>query len=103
MCSLGLFVLALIDNNPAQLSLMTALSATILFFDSKGRHILGWAFVLIICVFSQWGIGQFILQQDLGLRLWLWTLRACQYIWWNLFVSFDCGGAFTHIFPQHIN
>ncbi|HBE89724.1 MAG TPA: hypothetical protein DDW41_00760 [Candidatus Andersenbacteria bacterium] len=69
MCSLGLFVLALIDNNPAQLSLMTALSATILFFDSKGRHILGWAFVLIICVFSQWGIGQFILQQDLGLRL----------------------------------
>lgn len=69
MCSLGLFGLALIDNGAAQFILMSALIAASLFLDFKGKQLLAWSLVLMICFFAQWGIGQFIGQQDLGLRL----------------------------------
>jgi hypothetical protein len=69
LCALGLFCLALIDNCIAQFGLMAVLLAAILLLDSHCKQVLGWSFVLIICFFAQWGIGQFILQHDLGLRL----------------------------------
>lgn len=69
MCSLGLFILALIDNGASQFVLVTALIAMSLFFDLKGKQLLAWSFILIVCIFVQWGMGQFIGQQDLGLRL----------------------------------
>ena len=66
---LAMFGLGFVDNYAAKLILVIAVLASVAFVDKKEKIVLGWIMILIICIFAQWGVAQFVLQHDLGLRL----------------------------------
>lgn len=59
--------LALIDILPIKYGAAVIIVAGITMLRGN-MNILGWCVVLLICIFSQWGIGQFVVQHSFGLQ-----------------------------------
>ena len=67
--SLLLVGLGLLDSVNGKIWLIFFLVFASFFLKRRSLFVLGWVLVLMMCVFAQWGIAQFVIQQDLGLRL----------------------------------